>query len=97
MVLRDTSQLKVQHQFSPSTPVSAIDVCGNYLVAVSPYSSLFMIYDLRQIKLATVIQAYHQLSHVKFLSRFTTKCCIVSRTGTFSIVDLTNPSIKYIF
>lgn len=55
-----------------------------------------MIYDLRQTKLASVTQVY-QPSHIKFLSRFTTKCCIVSRNGRFSIVDLANPStIKYV-
>ncbi|KAH9423737.1 poly(A)-specific ribonuclease [Dermatophagoides pteronyssinus] len=91
IVLRDSDQLRIQHQFKSAAPISAIDACGNYLVTISPYSQLMMIYDLRQTKLASVTQVY-QPAHIKFLSRFTTKCCIVSRNGRFSIVDLANPS-----
>lgn len=93
----DSDLLQILHEFKPTSPISSFDACGNYLVTCSPYSQLLMIYDLREMKLVSATQLYLP-KHIKFLSRFTTKCCIVSRNGQFAIVDLTSPNnIKYIF
>lgn len=91
IVLRDADMLNLLHEFKPTSPISSFDVCGNYLVTCSAYSQLLMIYDIREMKLVSATQTYLPM-HLKFLSRFTTKCCIVSRNGQFSIVDLTSPS-----
>ena len=91
----DSDLLNVLHDFKPTSPISSFDACGNYLVTCSPYSQLLMIYDLREMKLVSATQLYLPIQ-IKFLSRFTTKCCIVSRNGQFAIVDLTCPNnIKY--
>lgn len=96
IVLRDNDQLKVQHQFNPTSPISSFDVSGNYLITCSAYSQVLMIYDIRQIKLVSATQIFMP-AQLKFLSRFTTKCCIVSRNGQFAIVDVTCPNnLKYV-
>ncbi len=84
-------QLKVQHEIPATAPFTSLDVCGNYLVTCSDLNQLLVIYDLRQMKQTSVTQLYLP-KHIKFLSRFTTKCCYVTRTGQFALVDVINPN-----
>ena len=81
--------------------LSSFDVSGNYLVTcgfserMGNYMAdqFLMLYDLRQMKAVAPIPMPNFSPYlIKFLPKFAAKCCVVSQSGEFQLIDVTDYS-----
>ena len=101
ITLRDNSSLKVQHTLScHSGQLSDFDVCGNHVVTCG-YSKrngiynvdrFLMVYDLRMVKAIAPIGMNYAPFLLRFVPIYSSKFCVVSPTGQFTLMDTSGPS-----
>lgn len=60
------------------------------MVTCSAISNLVGLYDMRTMKLITATQT-NMPTHIKFMSRYTNTCCIVSPNGQFTVLNIFLP------
>jgi len=102
------NSLKVEREFQSHSILSSFDVCGNYLITCG-YSErhgnymadqFLMVYDIRMMKAIAPISIPNFSPYLlKFLPKFAAKCCVVSQTGQFQMIDVTElmpTSLRYI-
>lgn len=83
-----------------SAQLSDFDVCGNHLVTCG-YSKrnghynvdrFLMVYDLRMVKAIAPIGMNYAPFLLRFVPIYSSKFCVVSPTGQFTLMDTSGPS-----